>query len=323
VAAIREQAERLGGVSNLYYTEPQVLLAQKLSELSGLERSFFCHSGAEANEAAIKLAKKVTGKSEFIAFKQAFHGRTTGSLALTWNSKYKTAFEPLAPVVKFAEYGDIACVKRLIDAKTAAVVVEPIQGEAGIVVPPAGFLGEIRRLCDDEKILMIVDEVQTGVARTGRFFAYQQEAVLPDIVTAAKGLANGLPIGVCLSNSQFEAGDHGSSLGGNNLSCAAALATIDYIEAHHLAQNATLVGDYLGQRLEALDSDVIKSVRGKGLMLGIELARPVAKEIVAAALQRGLLCNAPTDQIIRLLPPLTLTKAQADEGVEILASVMQ
>jgi acetylornithine/N-succinyldiaminopimelate aminotransferase len=321
--AIYAQAKKLISVSNLYYTEPQVLLAKKLAEVSGLQRSFFCHSGAEANEAAIKLAKKITGKREFISFKNAFHGRTTGSLALTWNSKYKEAFVPLSPVAKFADYGDIDSVRPLIDTNTAAVIVEPIQGEAGIVVPKPGFLSEIRRLCDEHGILMIVDEVQTGVARTGKFFAYQHEGVLPDIVTVAKGLANGLPIGVCLSNYQFEAGEHGSSLGGNNLSCAAALATIKYIELQHLAQNAVRVGDYLRQRLVALDANLIRGVQGEGLMIGIELGRPVARDIVAAALKHGLLCNAPTDRVIRLLPPLTLTMAQADDGIAILADVVQ
>jgi len=319
-AAIINQAEQLISVSNLYYTEPQILLAQKLSQLSGLQKSFFGHSGADSIETAIKLAKKVTRKKEFIAFKDAFHGRTTGSLALTWKPQLKESFLPLAPVVKFADYGDVKGLEALITDNTAAVVLEPIQGEAGIIVPEENFLRQVREVCTRHKILMIVDEVQTGVGRTGKFFAYQHAGIKPDIVTAAKGLANGLPIGVCLSDYELGRGDHGSTLGGNNLSAAAALATIGYIEKHNLMKNATTVGNYLTDKLKPLQktTPLIKSVRGQGLMIGIELNQDKASLIVEQAQQRGLLCNAATPNVVRLLPPLILTKRQADDGLVIL-----
>lgn len=319
--AVADQASKLASVSNLYYTELPVRLAKKLAELSGLKKCFFCHSGADSNEAAIKLAKRVTGKSEFISFENAFHGRTTGSLALTWAPKYREPFMPLSPPVKFAKFGDTGSVKQLINDQTAAVIVEPIQGEAGVVVPKPGFLKELRELCDQAEILLIIDEVQTGVGRTGKFFAYQHEGILPDIVTVAKGLANGLPIGVCLSNYDFGPGEHGSTLGGNNLSIAGALATIDYIEKHRLQDNAREVGEYLMSKLEKLDG--VSQVRGKGLMIGAVLKEDKAKDVVAKALDEGLLCNAPAPNIIRLLPPLIATKEQADECIQKLERSMQ
>ncbi len=312
--AISQQAKKLISVSNLYYTEPQVLLAQKLAELSGLQKAFFCHSGADANEAAIKLAKRVTGKSRFIAFKGSFHGRTGGSLALTWKPEIREPFEPLSPQVDFAEYGDAERAGKLITKDTAAIIVEPTQGEAGIVVPPDGFLQALRKVCDQAGILLIVDEVQTGMGRTGSFFAYQAEAVMPDIVTLAKGLANGIPIGACLSDLDFQPSDHGSTLGGNNLSCAAALATIDYIKTYQLIDNAAAMGAHL---LE------MPGARGRGLMIGFELKNPYAKEVVKTALELGLLCNAPTDTIIRLLPPLIVTKDQLDAGLKIIAEAVE
>jgi len=325
VQAITTQAQKLISVSNLYYSEPQILLAQKLSELSGLKKVFFSHGGADANEAAIKVAKKATGKKEFIAFTNAFHGRTTGSLALTWAEAYKEPFLPLAPVVRFAEYNNIDSLKAVINDQTAAVIVEPIQGEAGVIVPNADFLAAVRAVCSDRHVLMIVDEVQTGIGRTGTFFAYQHEIIQPDIVTAAKGLANGVPIGVCLSDYELEAGEHGSTLGGNCLSAAAALATINYIQNHKLMQNAEEVGDYLMERLEGLGKTIalIQEVRGRGLMIGIALNAPEASRIVETTMKNGLLCNAATATVIRLLPPLIATKQQADECLEILEKAMQ
>ena len=325
VEAITAQAKKLISVSNLYYTEPQILLAKKLSDLSGLQKVFFSHAGADANEAAIKVAKKVTGKQEFIAFTNAFHGRTTGSLALTWTKAYKEPFLPLAPVVTFAKYNDIESLKSLISERTAAVIVEPIQGEAGIIVPDQAFLGQVREVCTKHNILMIIDEVQTGVGRTGTFFAYQHENIKPDIVTIAKGLANGLPIGVCLSNYELERGEHGSTLGGNCLSAAAALATIQYIEDHNLMHNAEVVGNYLMDKLRSLQKTtaLIKEVRGQGLMIGIELHKPEAGRVVAASMHDGLLCNAATPSVVRLLPPLIATQDQADECIAVLQKAFQ
>ncbi len=226
--------------------------------------------------------------------------------------------------MKFAEYNDLASTKELINTNTAAIFVEPLQGESGIVTPKPGFLRGIRKLCDDAQILMIVDEVQTGVGRTGKFFAYQHEGILPDIVTTAKSLANGIPIGVCLSNFEFERGDHGTTLGGNNLSAAAALATIKYIEEHDLQNNAFTVGDYLVKQLMEMDQgQQIDRVRGKGLILGIVLKNENSADIVGRALKAGLIVNSPAPNIIRMLPPLTVTKQQADECVDILKKVMQ
>ena len=322
--AVYLQAKKLAGVSNLYYMEPQAILAKKLSELSGLKKCFFCNSGAEANEAAIKLAKKFTGKKEFIAFKNSFHGRTTGSLAATWKVKYREAFTPLAPDVHFVAYDDINAFKEMINERTAGIIIEPIQGEAGIIVPKPGFLKKIKEVCEEKKILMIVDEVQTGCGRTGSFFEYQNEGVLPDIVTTAKGLANGIPIGVCLSNLEFDKGDHGSTFGGNNISCAAAIATIDFIEKNSLMKNASETGDYFMQRLTELSKrkKIIKEVRGKGLIVGVELNEDKAKEIVNKALLAGLLCNAAAENVIRFLPPLIITKKEVDKAVRILKKIM-
>ena len=323
--AITDQAQKLISVSNLYYTEPPIRLAKKLSQLSGLKKVFFCHSGADANEAAIKLAKKVTGKQEFIAFQDGFHGRTTGSLALTWKPEFKEPFLPLAPAVKFAKYNDIGSLEALMSENTAAVIVEPIQGESGVIMPDDSFLGEIRKLCTEHNVLMIIDEVQTGVGRTGTFFAYSRNGIKPDIVTIAKGLANGVPIGVCLSDFDLEKGEHGSTLGGNSLSAAAANATIDYIEDHGLMSNAETVGNYLMDSLRALQetTPLIAEVRGKGLMIGIVLQESESARIVEQSMSHGLLCNAPAPSIVRLLPPLIATKEQADECVDILKKVMQ
>src|SRR3989338_1354678 len=227
--AISEQAKKLINMTNLYYTEPQAVLAEKLSMLSGLQKCFFCNSGTEANEAAIKLAKKITKKKRFIAFEGSFHGRTTASLSATWKVKYKDPFTPLAPDVVFAKYDDIDSLKSVISADFAAVIIEPIQGEAGIIVPEPGYLKRVEELCHANGVLLIIDEVQAGTGRTGKFFAYLHEQVKPDIVTTAKGLANGIPIGVCISDYDFDRGEHASTFGGNNLSCAAANAVIDYM----------------------------------------------------------------------------------------------
>ncbi len=325
IKAITDQASKLISVSNLYYTEPQILLAEKLSKLSGLKKVFFSNGGTDANEAAIKLAKKITGKKEFIAFIDGFHGRTTGSLALTWKPQFKEPFLPLAPAVKFAPYNDIASLEALVNDDTAAVIVEPIQGEAGIIVPDASFLSDLREFCTSHNVLMIIDEVQTGVGRTGTFFAYEHNHIKPDIVTVAKGLANGVPIGVCLSDYELEKGEHGSTLGGNSLSAAAANATIDYIEQHNLMNNAETVGNYLMDKLRDLQktTPLIQSIRGKGLMIGIVLNEAEAARIVQASMEQGLLCNTGAPSVVRLLPPLVASKEQADECVGVLEKVMK
>lgn len=323
-SAVAGQLNKLVSVSNLYYSAPQALLAEKLAKLSGLKKTFFCHSGTEANEAAIKLAKKITGKKHFIAFYDSFHGRTTASLALTWKKQFKEPFLPLAPRVTFVRYGDIQELKEAIEEDTAGVIIEPIQGESGVIVPPPGFLTQVRQLCNEKNIMMIADEVQTGMGRTGKFFAYQHEGIKPDIVTLAKGLANGLPIGVCLSDYELSAGEHGSTLGGNSISAVAALATIDYVEKHDLASSAGKTGDYLMDKLEQMkkEYDIISSIRGKGLMIGVVLSRNKAKEITDQCMDKGLIINAPTENILRFLPPLIIGKKEADQSLAILEEVI-
>lgn len=323
--AILEQAKKIINITNLYYTEPQAILAEKLSKLSGLKKCFFCNSGAEANEAAIKLAKKVTGKKHFIAFRNAFHGRTTASLAATWKLKIKSAFLPLSPDVIFVEYNNPKALEEAITKKTSAVLIEPVQGEGGILIPYKGYLKKVRQICDAHNILMIADEVQTGTGRTGKFFAYQHEDILPDIVTAAKGLANGVPIGVCLSNLDFEKGDHGTTFGGNCLSCASALATIKFIENNNLMDNAAKIGNYFMEKLNELKlkHSIIKEIRGIGLMIAVELNGNKAKEITESCLENGLILNNVADGVLRLLPPLTITKEDIDYSINILDKVLK
>lgn len=325
VKAISEQAKKLINITNLYYTEPQAELAEKLVKLSSLEKCFFCNSGTEANEAAIKLAKKVTGKKKFIAFEHSFHGRTTASLALTWKEKYKKPFEPLMPEVIFIKYDDINVLEKAIDDDIAAVVIEPIQGEAGIIVPSSGYLKKVSEICKKHGILLIVDEVQSGTGKTGKFFAYQHKDVKPDIVTIAKGLANGVPIGVCISEYDFDKGQHASTFGGNSLSCAAALATINYIEENELMQNAAKVGDYFIKKLNQLKNKykIINKVKGKGLMIGVELNENKAKEVTEKCLEQGLLINNATDNTLRFLPPLITGEKEVDKAVKILEEVLK
>jgi len=322
--AISLQAAKLLNITNLYYTKQQVLLAEKLSKLSGLKKCFFCNSGAEANEAAIKLAKKITGKKNFIAFEHCFHGRTTGSLSLTWKEAYKKPFEPLKPDVKFVPYDDVNALKKAIHQDVAAVIIEPIQGEAGVVVPSEGYLKKVSEICKENNVLLIVDEVQSGTGKTGKFFAYLHEGIKPDIVTIAKGLANGVPIGVCISDLDFDAGNHASTFGGNSLACAAANAVIDYIISEKLMDNAVKVGGYFMEKLNKLKDKykLIKKVKGKGLMVGVELNKDKAKEIVDKCLKKGLLLNNATDNVLRFLPPLTISKKDVDEAVSILDFVL-
>ena len=322
--AVAVQSKKLICASNLLYTSAQVQLAQKLDEISGLQRTFFCNSGAEANEAAIKLAKKVTKKKQFIAFEHSFHGRTTGSLAATWKQEYKEKFTPLMPQVVFAKFGDMESVKKVFTSEMAAVLVEPIQGEAGAMTPPKGFLSQLLDLCHKNNGLLIVDEVQTGTARTGKFFAYQHENILPDIVTTAKGLANGVPIGVCLSNLDFERKDHASTFGGNSLSCAAALATIEYIENNNLLHNAEERGKQMMTLLQRTNEKYkcIKEIRGMGLLIGVEFHQAYAKTIVEKCLEQGLLTNNTDERTLRFLPPLIITKEQIEEAIAILEKVV-
>lgn len=325
VHAITEQAQKLIGASNLYYTQPQLLLAKKLAELSGLQKCFLSNSGSEANETAIKIARKYTKKSEIICAVHGFHGRTMGALSATWKAKFKDPFKPLLDTFIFVEHGNAAAIEKAITSKTAAVMLEPIQGESGVLVPQQGYLKKVRALCDTHHLLLMLDEVQTGVGRTGKFFAYEHEKILPDITTLAKGIANGVPLGITLVSEKvaacMEKGDHGCTFGGNNLSCAAALATIEYIEKHNLIQNAEKTGAYFLTELRKLKHKEIKEVRGKGFMIAIEFSRN-CKDIAMKCHHEGLLCAQTSDVNLRFLPPLIATKKEVDEACSMLKRVL-
>ncbi|MFH1587468.1 MAG: aspartate aminotransferase family protein [Candidatus Diapherotrites archaeon] len=326
VKAICEQAKKMINATNLYYTEPQILLAERLQELSGLGKCFFANSGSEAVEVAIKLARKATGKTGIVAAEQAFHGRTMAALAATWKKNYKDYCAPHVPGFKHIPYNNAAALSNAIDNDTAAFIVEPIQGESGIILPDKGYLKEIREICSEKGILMVVDEVQTGAARTGKFFAFQHEGIKPDIVTLAKGIGNGVSIGVTIAAKgiDFEKGQQGSTFGGNPIACSASLATIDYIEKKNLAENAKKQGDYILKEFNGFKKEcpAIKEVRGKGLMVGIEI-NGEAKEIVDKCRSKGILVNAATPSTVRLLPPLIITAKEIDLGLAAIKSVLK
>jgi acetylornithine aminotransferase len=313
VAAVTDQLTTLGHVSNFFATEPQVRLAERLLSLAGREgRVFLASSGTEANEAALKLTRR-TGRTKLVAAEGAFHGRTLGALALTSKPAYREPFEPLPGHVTFVPYGDPDALADAVDEDTAAVVLEPIQGEAGVVVPPDGYLAAARRLSAEHGALLWLDEVQTGMGRAGAWFAHAPE-VRPDVVTLAKGLGGGVPIGACLAfddaGTLLGPGSHGTTFGGNPVACAAALAVIDTIEKDDLLRNAREVGAHLRA---GLSHEHVSDVRGRGLLVGLTLARPVAPDVVDAAQQRGFIINSCTPERVRLAPPLVLTEALADE----------
>ena len=313
--AIMESADGFTNVSNLFYTEQQVKLAKKLVEVSGMEKCFFGNSGTEANEAALKLAIANTKKHEFIACKNAFHGRTFGSLSATWEKKYRTKFKPLVSKFKFVEYGNTNAIENTISDKTAAVIIEPIQGEAGIIVPPEDYLKEVQEICDKKGVLLIIDEVQTGNGRTGTYFEYLSHSIKPDIVTTAKGLANGLPMGVAIAKGiDFEPGDHASTFGGNSFVSSVALTTIETIFKENLMENAKNIGEYIKNEIQMLNKKSIKDIRGKGLMIGIEL-RKNAKEKVAEFISKKILISVVHEKTIRLLPPLIINKGEVENFI--------
>ena len=322
--AVKEQVSKITNPTNLYYTEQQVVLAEKLAKLSGLNKCFFSNSGAESVEAALKLVRKHTKKTGVISTKQAFHGRTFGSLAATWKDKIKDPFKPMMEGFRHVDYNDHQAVENAIDNNTGAVIIEPIQGEAGIIIPDDNYLKNIRGICDKHNILMIVDEVQTGCGRTGKFFA--SEGIKPDIITLAKGLGNGIPIGATIASEEvaasFEKSDHGSTFGGNPVSCAAANFTVDYIISNNLMENAAEQGKYLMDKIKSLNSLLVKEVRGKGLMIGVEL-NDKNDEIIQNCVEKGLLINPVTDKVLRFLPPLTISKEIIDESMEILTEVLK
>ena len=319
VKVIKKQSKKIINVSNLFYSIPQVELAEKLIEISGLNACFFCNSGTEAVEAAIKLAKKNTGKKKIISMKKGFHGRTMGSLSATWNSKYKENFMPLLEGFVHVDYDDIEALENVID-DSAAVIIEPIQGEGGVIVPSSDYLEKVSLLCKKKNCLMIIDEIQTGNGRSGKFFCYQNFNVEPDIVCVAKGLANGLPIGAVIAKEgiDFSPGDHGSTFGGNSFCCAVALETISIIDELNVKEK----GDYFISELKKIKSDKIIEVRGMGLMIAIEV-KEKGSLILDKCYEKGLVVNCIQDKIIRLLPPLTISKKEIDSALEILKEVLQ
>jgi acetylornithine aminotransferase len=327
VAAVSEQVARLAHTSNLAIHEPGVRLAERLVELLGLPaRVFFANSGAEANECALKLARKHRPGGPVVACRNSFHGRTMGALSITGNPAKREPFAPLPGPVTFVDYGDVAALRAAVDDDTAAVFLEPTLGEGGIVAPPPGFLAAARQICDDTGALLVVDEVQSGIGRTGAWFAVAAEGVRPDVLTLAKGLGGGLPIGACLAvggaGTLFAAGDHGSTFGGNPISCAAALAVLETIEREHLLDSVERVGRHLAARLDALDGPLVAGSRGSGLWRALVLTDRRAAEVEAAARGRGLLVNAVQPDALRLAPPLVLTGADVDEAVPLLAAAL-
>ncbi len=312
--AVTGQLGTLGHISNFFTSLPQVELAEKLLELLGADgKVFFTNSGAEANEAAFKLTRR-TGRTHVVAAEGAFHGRTMGSLALTSKEAYRTPFEPLPGDVTWVPYGDVDALGAAVTDETAAVLLEPIQGEAGVVTPPDGYLAAARRISSAHGALLWLDEVQTGIGRTGRWFAHETAGVTPDVVTVAKGLGGGIPIGACIgvgdAGTLLQPGNHGTTFGGNPVACAAALAVIRTIESDGLLEHVTALGQKLRDGLAA--DPRVSEVRGEGLLIGVELASGDSAEVVAAAMTAGFIINNPTPTALRLAPPLVLTQGDAD-----------
>jgi len=328
-AALHAQAQTLLHVSNLYHIEPQIRLAQLLCEHSFADRCFFCNSGAEANEAAIKLARKhakdhlSTDRYEIICMRDSFHGRTLAAVTATGQEKYHHGFEPLVPGFKHVPFNDLKAVERALDSRTCAVLVEPVQGEGGVRVPDPGYLPGLRRLCDAAGALLILDEVQVGMGRTGTLFAYQQSGIEPDILTLAKALANGVPIGALLAReavaASFTPGTHAATFGGNPLATAAAVAVVTTMLEERIPEHAARLGKYLLGRLEGLKArhPRIREVRGMGLLIGIEIEGS-ARDVVQRCMARGLLVLTAGDAVLRMVPPLIITEAEVDRAVAIL-----
>ena len=337
VKAIAEQASKLMHVSNLYYIEPQAQLARLLAENSFGDRVFFCNSGAEANEGAIKLARKyarLNGSPEkygiITAFK-SFHGRTLAALAATGQAKYQKDFEPLPEGFKYVPFNDLAALESAVDKNTCAIMLEPVQGEGGIYEAKQDYLKGVKELCKKYGLLLIFDEVQCGLGRTGAFFAYQHYGIEPDICTLAKSLGGGFPIGAMIATEEaagaFSPGNHASTFGGNPLACAAALAAMQFVLENNIMENAARIGSYFKARLEALSNQfpLITEVRGLGLMLGAEMAPGSVdgQEVVARCQENGLLINCIDGHILRFLPPLIINESDVDEAAGILAGVLK
>ena len=315
--AISKQAHKLIHTSNLYYTEEQVRLAKLLVEISPHQKAFFCNSGAEANEGAIKLARKFTGKGDIIAMENSFHGRTITTITATGQHKYKKGFGPLPSGFTHVPYGDLEAVGGAITEKTAAVLVEPVQGEGGIILPPQGYLEELKKICHEKDVLLIFDEVQTGFGRTGEMFASQTFKVAPDITSLAKAIAGGFPMGAILASeevgSAFEPGDHAATFGGGPLACAASIASVEVIKEEGMVVKSRENGIYFKNELKELfqEHGLVEDVRGVGLMLGIEMDMPCA-HMVDAMRQQGVLVNCTAEKVLRFVPPLVISREQID-----------
>jgi acetylornithine/N-succinyldiaminopimelate aminotransferase len=335
VAAVRAQLEKLWHVSNVFYSEPQIDLAVRLTSASGLQRAFFCNSGAEANEALIKLARKVqkdrghADRYEIITFDNSFHGRTLATVTATGQTKYQKGFEPLPAGFPHVPYGDVDAVRKAVGPHTAAILVEPIQGEGGVRLAPPGFLKALRALCDEKGLLLFVDEIQTGMGRTGKVFAYQHEGILPDGISLAKSLGNGLPIGAMLCTDEagksLMPGTHGSTFGGNPIAAVAANIVARKVTEPQMLRDVAQKGEYFLSRLRELQGrlpTVIKEARGLGLLIGVELFHDVAP-FIAKCRDLGLLVNAAGERTIRFAPAYTVTHDDLDNGVRILERALK
>lgn len=328
VAAVSAQIATLGHVSN-FFTHPMVLaLAEKLLDIAGLTgdaKVLFCNSGAEANEAAFKMAR-LTGRPRMLSAVGAFHGRTMGALALTGQPGKRAPFEPMPPGVDYIPYGDLDALDAAVDNTVAAVFLEPILGEAGVIPAPDGYLAEARRITRERGALLVIDEVQTGLGRTGEWFAFQHAGIVPDVITMAKGLGGGMPIGAVIGSGPaaglLAPGQHGSTFAGNPVCAAAALAVLATIESDGLLNHAAALGKHIASGIEDLNHPLVSHVRGAGLLLGVVLTAPVAPQTANAALDAGFIINAPASDVLRLAPPLILTTAQADSFVRALPTLL-
>jgi predicted acetylornithine/succinylornithine family transaminase len=326
IEAMSAQARQLVHVSNLYETAPQQRLAERLGELSSGMRSFFCNSGAESIECAIKLARKWgDGRSRIVAADGSFHGRTFGALAATGQPAKRAAFEPNLPGIDHVAYGDADALADAIGDDVCAVLLEPIQGEAGVVIPPDGYLTAARRICDDADILLILDEVQTGLGRTGRWFAHLYEDVTPDIMCLAKALAGGLPMGACMATPRvadaFQPGDHATTFGGGPVVCAAALATLQVLGDEGLVDRSARLGERVLERLSGAVGDAI-AIRGRGLLVGIEVGAGKARSVAEAAFDRGVLVNDATPDVVRICPPLNIGEEELDGALDVVGEAI-
>jgi acetylornithine aminotransferase len=326
VKAVTKQVSTLGHVSN-FFAHPQGLrLASRLQEMTGdsQARIFFCNSGAEANEGALKISRR-TGRSRIVAAQGAFHGRTMGALSMTGQPSKREPFAPLLKGITHVPYGDVSAMSRGVTKKTAMVIVEPIMGEAGVITPDDGYLTELRIICDRVGALLVFDCVQTGIGRTGQWFGFEHEKVQPDVITLAKGIGGGLPLGATIAYGKaaqlLEPGDHGTTFGGNPIACAAANAVLDVIESKKLMQSAKVFEKKIKKSLSAVPG--VSEVRGRGLLLGIELATPIAKKVTAEMLDAGIIVNAANEKTIRIAPPLIVTMTQVEKFISVFKKVMK